>query len=254
MLRLQPSCATRGDFELPAGEVHLWAFERALSAKRQHALESVLDEPERIRAGRFAGREQQIGFIAGHGWLRLLLAAYTGVAPRRLEFVQGAHGKPRLHCNGVSPAPVFNLSHSGDKLIFAVAAAGILGVDIERIRPLVNLDGMARRCLGEAELEAWSGWPESERTAAFFRYWTLKESCLKASGRGISGGMQQCVFSPQDPPRVLSLAECCGDPCRWSLYRFDCGHGYCGALAAGFEVRRIEYRELPAGRLVDLYL
>lgn len=128
-------------------------------------------------------------------------------------FTQSDSGKPQL-----SPQiPLsFNLSHSGDFVLFAGDSQQI-GVDIEKIAP--NFLDVAENYFTKAEQEqifASSDLDKQEKT--FFRLWTLKESYMKATGLGFSLplhsfsvelGEKQPVFAPSHPLYPdFSLAEC----------------------------------------------
>lgn len=72
----------------------------------------------------------------------------------------------------------FNLSHSGDVTLVAVARDSEVGVDVERIRPVIEMRAIARRWLGRDDIA-----DEQE----FFRVWTRHEAMVKALGVGLSG-------------------------------------------------------------------
>jgi 4'-phosphopantetheinyl transferase len=72
----------------------------------------------------------------------------------------------------------FNLSHSGDVTLVAVARDTEVGVDVERIRPVIEMQAIARRWLGRDDI---ADEPE------FFRVWTRHEAMVKALGIGLSG-------------------------------------------------------------------
>ena len=76
----------------------------------------------------------------------------------------------------------FSISHSGEYVICAITDAGKLGVDIERIKP-IDLSDFERYMTPEQ----WKKIKEdSNEYKIFYRYWTIKESVLKADGRGLS--------------------------------------------------------------------
>ncbi|QMV39819.1 4'-phosphopantetheinyl transferase family protein [Cohnella cholangitidis] len=100
-----------------------------------------------------------------------------------LVFEENAYGKPNL--TGV-PRVHFNLSHSGDWCACAVSESPI-GVDVEQVRQQEL--GWADKLLAEdekIELHATAG---IERLKRFFEIWTLKESYVKALGKGLSHGL-----------------------------------------------------------------
>jgi len=170
---------TSGDMPpLLDDDIHLWK----LSLNESPApLTHLLSGDERQRAESFKLAIHRTRFINRRALMRQSLGRYTGQSPEKLHFLTNPHGKPFL-CDG----PSFNLSHSDDIALLAVRAAGALGVDVERIRPMDNdnLSDVARMHFNEAELRDWSSADDS--LLAFFDIWTGKEAILKAMGTGLS--------------------------------------------------------------------
>lgn len=107
--------------------------------------------------------------------------SHHGLCERNMEYILGDQGKPALRDY---PELHFSLSHSGD---YAICSLGELevGCDIERMRP--DKMRVADRFYTEVEKE-WlyqaDGMEEQENR--LFRLWTMKESFLKVTGRGMS--------------------------------------------------------------------
>ncbi|HEX8297144.1 MAG TPA: 4'-phosphopantetheinyl transferase superfamily protein [Chthoniobacteraceae bacterium] len=194
---------------LPADEVHLWR------ANLPHAdlprLQPHLSSCELIRAERFHFAADRERFIAARGILRQVLAGYLDLAPENLRFTAGPHGRPELA--GICSALRFNLSHSGDLMLLAVAHTRAIGVDLELMQ-----DNVPFQTLADHYFEPEQAWklrllPPAERAATFYDLWTSTEACLKASGLGLSKGTR--------------VAE----PDRWSLRKLMPAPGYAAALA-----------------------
>jgi 4'-phosphopantetheinyl transferase len=104
-------------------------------------------------------------------------------SPESLDFEENRYGKPSLR--GAARLQ-FNLSHSGDWCVCAVSESAV-GIDVEQIRQQ-ELD-WADKLLADdekAELLALTGY---DRLKRFYEIWTLKESYVKALGRGLSHGL-----------------------------------------------------------------
>lgn len=108
----------------------------------------------------------------------------VGLRERTEPVERDAHGKPSLSAH---PEWNFSVSHSGLWSVCALAETPV-GVDVEKIRPMRVLE-IAKRYFTEKETTLLSALDEPERTTAFFRLWTAKESVLKAKGTGLSGGL-----------------------------------------------------------------
>ena len=160
--------------------------------------EQVDDLAERARADRFHREVHRRRFRGRRGALRRLLGGYLGRDPRRIEFDLGDHGKPEL-VEGAGLA--FNLTHTGDHFLIAVARGRALGVDLEEHRLRTEVDRMAHQVLAPGELAVFEQLPESERRTAFFRSWTRKEAVLKATGEGFSMDPRTLDLGLDERPR-----------------------------------------------------
>jgi 4'-phosphopantetheinyl transferase len=138
---------------------------------------------ERERANRFATVLLRRRYTAGRAMLRRLLAERTGTRPAAVALVEDPDGKPRL----ADDARAFNLGHAGRHALVAIGPAGMrIGVDIEELRAVVDLETLVPTCLTlpeRAEFEAIAD--EASRREAFLRLWVRKEACLKAIGKGL---------------------------------------------------------------------
>ena len=90
----------------------------------------------------------------------------------------------------------FNISHTKGLVVCAVADRA-LGVDTEQIRPFK--EGLMRRvCSGAERSFVMEGRSEAARRERFFRLWTLKESFVKAIGRGLAFPLGDITFSLEE--------------------------------------------------------
>lgn len=129
-------------------------------------------------------REQE--HILGRSLLNFALMKEYG---RTWEVEQETGSKPYLKgAKGVE----FNISHTKGLVVCAVADS-VLGVDTEEIRPFKA--SLMRRMCSEAERGfVLAGRSEAERQERFFRLWTLKESFVKANGRGLAFPLRNITF------------------------------------------------------------
>jgi 4'-phosphopantetheinyl transferase len=137
-----------------------------------------LSADERERAARFYFEKDRRRFTLCRGWLRCILAGRLDMQPGAVVFSQGAHGKP-----AVDGPWQFNLSHSGEWAVCAVARDLPVGVDIEAHRDMPDAADLADRFFtpDEARLIR-AGAPGEPR---FFTVWTRKEAFVKAAGTGL---------------------------------------------------------------------
>lgn len=179
-------------------EIHVWTTR--LSAGPQPA-PGLLDEEERARALALRSPARRERWVTARGRLRAILARYLGEPAGRIAIGGGEHGKPELRAP--DPPPLrFNLSHSGDLAVYAVAAREV-GVDVERLREGTDVVRLARRMLGEDVAGALERTDSGQRTARFFAAWARHEARLKCLGTGLEGGRAPVRARPVT---VLDLA------------------------------------------------
>ena len=141
-----------------------------------------------------------------------------------------AHGKPELAEPFDREGLSFNLSHSEDMAICAVARGRRIGVDIERVRPLADWEAIAERPFTPQETRVLRGLPEAERLEAFFTCWTRYEGRIKASSE------------PLERARDLASPE------GWTLRTLRPEPGYLVAVAVEGPISRLVCRLWPPGR------
>ena len=197
----------------PGFDLYLCDLQNLPSAAQQACLSGV----ELRKAARFVFERDRRRHLAAHVQLRAHLSAHCGVAPSRLEFTEGAVGKPRL---STPPGRAFNLSHSEDLAVVLIAKQGEVGVDIEMLRSMPDAQALAERNFSRAECDSLRAVDPAVRDLAFLTGWTRKEACLKAIGSGLSiapdtftAGLQhdRCtttIPTPEGPATVTVQSFC----------------------------------------------
>lgn len=174
-------------------------------------LEALLDHTERFRAERFVFKRHRCQYIAAHALKRLMLSKLDGGLPaREWRFETAPGGKPKV---SRVPAPHFNLSHCEGLAACAVSLDVELGIDIEPVTRDAPFE-VAESHFTQDEQRWLASLPASERSAGFFRLWTLKEAFIKATGRGLAQPLQGFSFG-FDPLRVRFNDPALGDASPW---------------------------------------
>jgi len=118
--------------------------------------------------------------VSGELLARFSIGRYMNDEKAEITLAYGEKGKP--HLENLKDVH-FNISHSGHYIVCAVSSVEI-GIDVERIRT-VNLR-IADRFFSESEIADLKACDESTRMQYFITLWTIKESYLKAIGRGLT--------------------------------------------------------------------
>ena len=208
-------------------EVSVWQAKVSADIQHDQRYWKVLDKLEYAQAVRIKLPLLQHRYVEIHGRLRILLGQWLNESPDQLQINRTEQGKPYLKHY---PELCFNLSHTGDHVLFAVTRQAQLGVDIEVCKWRANLAGLVDKCFAEQERVYWSQLPESDQMLAFYRFWTQKEAFVKATGRGIALGLNACAINPLKPSEFLSVPESCGKASDWHSLSFDGGAGLSAAI------------------------
>ena len=232
----EPGAALRSE------SVQVWRLRLAATPERQAQLASVLSADERERARRFRRDEDRRRFVVCRATLRALVGSCLASPPAELRFRYGEHGKPALDGDA---GLEFNVSHSGDVALVAIALDRRIGVDVERHRS-VDIDDLAARFFSDDERRGIVGSEGAEKLARFYACWTRKEAYLKATGRGLSLPLDRFSVSIVEPAAVVRDADDPDAAIRWQLATLAAGAGYSAAVAIEGGGTSIELCEFPA--------
>ena len=190
----------------------------------------VLNAAELARAQQYKHDKLRQRFIITRAILKQILARYQDIKAEDIYFERGQYGKLFLSGQREGEGLVFNVSHSANRLAVVIGTEQRLGVDIEQHKSTVSLSGLVKKCFSESESQFWRGLPESEQLETFFDIWTVKESFVKATGRGIALGLNQCVTSAENLEQLVSIPDLYGLAKHWRIIRLTLAEGYSGAI------------------------
>ncbi|MGK7934071.1 MAG: 4'-phosphopantetheinyl transferase superfamily protein [Microcystaceae cyanobacterium] len=174
---------------LNPNEVHLWCMNLQISEFLAQNFTNTLSKDEISKANRFRFDYLTRRYIGARGMLRHLLGQYLTIEPSQICFKYGKKGKPSLDLPNFSEPISFNLSHSEEMSVFAFSYGGDVGIDIEKVREMTDVEAIAKRFFCPEEGSLIAGLTGKEQLTAFFELWTAKEAYLKATGDGIGAGL-----------------------------------------------------------------
>ena len=207
------------------GEVLILLASLEIPPERLASLRATFSPREQARADSFAHDHLRRHWSAARGMLREILGRATGLPPQQIDFTYGAHGKPALRQD---PSLRFNVSHSGERALYAFSRTGEVGVDIELPRGR-RTDDLARRFFAPGEQQRLFALEQPARADAFFRLWTCKEAFMKATGEGLSRSLRSYEIDPAQGRVLWATGE---DAARWSVHPLDPPGPYLAALIA----------------------
>ena len=208
---------------LQRSEIHLW-FADLNSLDRSVMSNEVahwLHGEEKNRYNRYQFQTQREHFLFGRVLLRTILSKYVGCTPVDLKFDIDTRGKPFLSSNNTLSV-TFNLSHSDNRVVFAVSKNQDLGVDLEIIKKERAILKIAERYFSTSETRELRNLPKASQVKRFYELWTLKESVLKACGYGLSRGLSKIEFSfPASDKLVMHSAPGNENLTHWQSWQIE---------------------------------
>jgi 4'-phosphopantetheinyl transferase len=225
-------CHPNVAYSLPAREVHVWGARLSSSTADLAKLRGSLSSEERQRADRFRSGHDRSRFVLGRIVARSVLGHCLQRPARDIQLTLDHWGKPVVATPPEAPLH-FNISHSGDHILLALARDRRVGVDVEQVRETKDLNEIAARYFSKAEYLYLQTIPERMRTESFFRCWTVKEAYLKARGEGFKLPLDSfdVAFLPGEMPRLLETRFDPIDATRWCFRKLDLGSAYLAVLA-----------------------
>jgi 4'-phosphopantetheinyl transferase len=151
--------------------------------------ERDLDAVERERLAAYVREVDRARFLLGVTIARRVLAARFSLPAAKIELDRTCpvcgepHGKVRAA--GVE----LSVTHAGELVGVAVADEPV-GIDVEKVDPALDVDGVARVALSADEVRTLKQYSGIEKTRLFTTYWTRKEAVVKATGEGLLGELR----------------------------------------------------------------
>lgn len=243
-------CSPPDNLDLNAAEVHVWVVDLEVPNSVTSELETVLSPDELSRAAKFKFARDRRCYTVSHGALRHILGSYQDVAASQVKFINGSHGKPALVTIPDQNGLRFNLSHSREKALVAVARGREIGVDIEYVWREFDWKQLADCFFASGEVVSlWELSPEL-RQRAFFTCWARKEAYAKALGGGLYISLKDFKVSlvPGEPAKLLWHKSDPREVSRWSLEEVAVDSDYAAAVAVEGDNWQLKCWRWPDGK------
>ena len=229
---------------LSKNNVHVWVTDLNQPSTVTWRLLQTLSSDECQRANRFRIQRDKDHFIVAHGVLRIILSYYLGVRASDVRFCCEPMGKPELE-RMFQPEIRFNLSHSHGLCLYAIAREHRVGIDLELVRPLPDMNQIIQSFFSPQENAAFLAMPPARRQEMFFKCWTRKEAYLKGTGEGLCGTLDrvEVLEDPTETGVVVSAVEKMSEKVEWQLQTLRPVEGYIGGLAVeGKDLRSMSWQ------------
>lgn len=192
-------------------QIMIWLGKTSSDVGSTHAAAAPLLLPEEQAAAMaLHNPADRCASLAAHAALRLMLSGAMGITPLNIRIHRGVHGKPLLDCVDLH----FSLAHVRGAVAVALARQPI-GIDIERKAALPDMNMIAATAFAPESRTALDAVKSAARLDLFYRFWTLGEAFIKATGLGIFQGLDSFAFTPDGEPRLTRVGSPWGPVERW---------------------------------------
>ncbi|OGW37724.1 MAG: hypothetical protein A2Y97_13400 [Nitrospirae bacterium RBG_13_39_12] len=230
-------------------EIQIWFAGMDDQLTDVHKYEAVLSPVEISRAQRFYQLRDRNRYVVKHGILRILLSYYAGSHPGQIQIHSSSSGKPYLSNQSDNGSLQFSISDSDGLVLFAFGRHTMVGVDIERVIELPEMEEIVVSHFTNREKREFTSYPESERLYLFYKYWTRKEAVLKAAGEGLLRPLDCVNVTATGDGFKTWRVRIGGTALReFSIRDMECPKGYMAAVSAASHFSRIAVHQFHAGR------
>ncbi len=195
--------------QISENEVHLWLCtpEQITEPLLLNQYKRWLTAEEDHKRLRYRFEKHQHQYLITRALIRSTLSHYIpDTPPQDWRFELNHWGKPTLMSMQNPHGLVFNLSHADGLIVCAVTQNHALGVDVENVTRDGETIKIADRYFSPQEYQALIALPEHLQNDRFFDLWTLKESYIKACGKGLAIPLDEFSFAfPADVPALTNI-------------------------------------------------
>jgi 4'-phosphopantetheinyl transferase len=212
--------------EISQKEIHLWLCEsdKVKEPLLLNRYKSWLTEEETAKMLRYRFEKHQHQYLITRALIRSLLTHYQpDIPPQDWKFDKNHWGKPSLVAEQNADNWIFNISHTDGLIVCALTKDHALGVDVEDISRDGETIKIADRYFSPQEYQALIALPEEKQNDRFFDLWTLKESYIKACGKGLAIPLDEFSFNFEQDDSSIDSIQLFTEPARKddpSLWRF----------------------------------
>ncbi len=204
--------------------VAIWRITVSALISNLEELQSLLTSQETEKVMRYKHQPDRNQRIISKAVLRVLLGRYTGINAKEIHFQPDKNKKPYIE-NTTSGSIHFNVSHSGNYVLIAIAATSV-GIDVEQLNASFTYQNVLSFGFSKPEIDFVEN--SANPNQSFYQLWTRKECLLKATGKGLVDDLTQIPSLDgwyQIPVEILESAE------NWHVSSFKVDENHVGSIA-----------------------
>jgi 4'-phosphopantetheinyl transferase len=230
-------------FEVNEG-IHVWKIGFESSPAPAYNFNSILTRDEIERSNRFYQQKDRDRFAISRFALRTILGKYLNQPASMVQFENGINKKPFIR-NGNFNNLQYNLSHSGNAIVLAVAGSAV-GADIEFINDSFSYIDVLQDNFSDAEVKYIA---EADSTYRFFKLWTRKEAITKATAQGLDCDLRLLPGldgKTEVEPGVIASDE------DWLINSFNLNSRYIASIAGHPLIDDISFFDYRLDDIIDI--
>ncbi len=186
----------------------------------ERELANLLSDAEIHRSASIVDSVERRHFMYRRSFQRVFL---KGVLkwPGRLDHISIEHQQDTQPV--CLDSPQYKLSFSSSAAVFLAGASDsyLIGVDLEKVRPVENAVALALRFFTAREAKVIESLAVADRDVALLKIWTAKEAGLKAIGRGIVSGLNSFVVRVEEGQYAIEVESDLSPDTTWQLEYAD---------------------------------
>ncbi len=161
-------------------ELHAVKLDRMINQDILKCLGSFISIERRQCLQQYLKINEAYRSIVAELLIRMTLCHKLNLPNNLISFKVDTHGKPYLINNRTIH---FNSAHSNEWVVCALDTTPV-GIDIELVVP-IDYDAIAQQFFSKEEYQDIYSKEPQQRLSYFYDLWTLKESYIKATGKGL---------------------------------------------------------------------
>lgn len=173
-------------------EVHVWYINT--TKINDFALFKILNLDEITYSNTFINNTFKKNYIIARAYLKILLGLYLKQKPTNINIIKSKNSKPFIPSCPIK----FNISHSNSIIMLSFIKNYEIGIDIEYIKAMDEIDSIITEITNNKELSFFNYKLKTDKLNTFYNIWTCKESFLKMTGYGLHYPMNKVTIYPSN--------------------------------------------------------
>ena len=222
----------KDNFQIRNNEAHIWSFNIIPPDNILEQYFDSLSDAEKIQVNKIRIDSVRRGKISSKFITKRILAWYLREEIDNINFSYNEFGKPEI-LHSINPLSLqFNISHSGDLGMIAITKGNSVGIDVEKIIDVTNVDEIINLCFSDYEINLLLELDQHSRMNMFYKIWTCKEAFVKTLGKGFSFPLKNISFKLNTDGNIMiddnHLKR--DTYSNWQVYNFSPGKNYTSTL------------------------